>query len=253
MGKSITNWFPNNDRYTKDGEIKLHEKLHNIKFKNGDLRARNDRLQYISDSEGILGKKISGYILDIGCGNGYSSVHLAKSRDIKQVHALECDFPAVNKLIRSNFKTHNIAESKYELICGSFNDIKNTEFYNYVISLGAIHHSGSLIRTMKSIFNSLKPGGAFIAHEPYMNSFTPNSLYIKKEDTIKKVQGLISIKESERDDHFFRECEYLTAFHHSGFNIKCFKNVGPKSDINSALIVLEKPKELSPKIPHAWF
>lgn len=249
--KKIINWFPEDDPYTKKGEIKLHTDLHKIKYEKKDFSSRNDRIQYIELAEKIISEDIEGNVLDIGCGNGYSSVYFSKNRNCK-IHAMECNPSAVKLLINENFKRNNISKDKYELILGSFNDIKWKNYFKWVISLGAIHHSQNLIKTTKSIFSSLKPGGYFIAHEPYMDSYTPNSHYIKKEKQFKNVQGLINIQESKRDDHFFRECEYLTAFHHSGFNIKEFKQVKP-GDIKNALIILQKPKTNTNSIPHSWY
>ena len=250
--KEIINWDPEVDVYTKEGEIKLHETIHQIKFEKGDFSARNDRLNCIKKAEKYLGRKIDGKVLDIGCGNGYSSVHLAKTRDVDSIHALECDLPAVDKLIRANFKTNQIPEDKYELVLGSFNDTKNKSYYDFAISLGVIHHSGNLFRTLKSVYDSLKPGGALIAHEPFMKNSTPNSVYIAKDKRTKNVQGLVEIVESERDDHFFRECEYFTAAYHSGFDVY-FKKVSGRGDVKNALLVLTKPFDAPDKIPHAWF
>ena len=250
MSKKFINWDPEKDIYTKKGEIETHIAVHSKKNVSG---SNQPRLQYLKEAEKLIGKKITGMVLDIGCGNGYSSVEIAKTRNIKQVHALECTLPAVDKLIRKNFENNNIAPEKYELILGSFNDIKYKQYYDCIISLGAIHHSGNLIRTMKSLYQSLKPNGFIIAQEPYMDSSTPNSVYIQKEKVIKKVQGVVEVKEFERDDHFFRECEYLTAFYHSGFDVifKKVKSGNPK--IYNALIILSKPDDNPQKIPHAWF
>jgi SAM-dependent methyltransferase len=249
--KKIINWFPEDDPYIKKGEIKLHTDLHKIKYKNKDFTSRKDRIKHIKNAEKIIGNNIEGNVLDIGCGNGYSSVYFSKKRDCK-MYAMECNPSAINLLIKQNFINNKIPENQYELILGSFNDIRLKNYFKWVISLGAIHHSQNLMKTIKSIFSALKPGGYFIAHEPYMDSYTPNDHYIKKEKKVKKVQGLIKIQESERDDHFFRECEYLTAFHHAGFIIKEFKQV-KSGAIKNALIILQKPIESAQNIPHAWY
>ena len=247
--KPYINWHPEKDPHLKTGERKLHHQLHTLK--SNDLTARKDRLAHIALGESIAKKKITGMVLDIGCGNGYSSVHVAKTRDIKQIHAMECDVPAVDKLIRKNFTTNKVPESKYELILGSFNNIRNKNYYDFVIALGAIHHSGNLLRTMKEVYSSLKMNGIFIAHEPYMVDTTPNRTFISKENKVKQVQGLVTMKESDRDDHFFRKCEYLTAFYHSGFDVVSFHGLDKKGPLRSAVIVLQKKEPLR-KFPHDW-
>ena len=166
--KSYIDWQPEEDRYLRSGERILHEQIHDIKYSHQNFMARQDRLEYLQVGEEIAGRLISGTVLDIGCGNGYSSVHLCKTRDIEQVHAMECDVPAVDKLIRANFNNNNIPEELYELILGSFNKIPNKNYYDFVISLGSIHHSSNLLVTMREVYDCLKPGGFFIAHEPYL-------------------------------------------------------------------------------------
>lgn len=249
--KPYINWEPEEDQYLRSGERMLHEKIHAIKYFNHDFQARPDRLEYLRLGEKVAGKTISGTVLDIGCGNGYSSVHICETRDIKQVHAMECDVPAVDKLIRANFNNSNVPEELYKLILGSFNKINNKEYYDFVISLGAIHHSSNLLVTMREIYDCLKPGGFFIAHEPYLADTTQNSEYIEKSQTFKNVQGLIRVRESERDDHFFRKCEYMTAFYHSGFIVNV-NDVEPDGEIKNAVMTLEKPLEKPSFIPHSW-
>lgn len=249
--KEIINWNPKQDPLTKKGEIALHEKIHKIKFERGDFTSRPDRISFVERAESLVGDTIKGNVLDIGCGNGYASVYFAKNRDCK-MYSMECDVSAVDLLVRENYKRNGIDQSKYELVLGSFNQIPLKNHFEWVISLGAIHHSGNLIATMESIYSCLSPGGYFIAHEPYMDSFTPNSLYVKKEGNIKNVQGIVEIKESERDDHFFRHCEYLTSFHHSGFDVIKFEEVKDEGDIKNGLIILRKPKSDYNKIPHKW-
>jgi cyclopropane fatty-acyl-phospholipid synthase-like methyltransferase len=246
--KPYIDWKPTRDPHLRVGERKLHEQLHTLK--SNDLTARKDRLKHISLGESLAKKKIAGMVLDIGCGNGYSSVHIAKTRDVKQIHAMECNVPAVDKLIRKNFVNNKIPESKYELILGSFNNIRNKNYYDFVVAMGAIHHSSNLLRTMKEVYGCLKMGGIFIAHEPFMIDTTPNKFFIQKENTIKKVQGLVAMKESDRDDHFFRKCEYLTAFYHSGFDVTSFHELG-KDQLKSAVMVLQKTQPIR-KFPHDW-
>ena len=72
--KKIINWFPEDDPYTKKGEIKLHTDLHKIKYKNKDFTSRKDRIKHIKNAEKIIGNNIEGNVLDIGCGNGRDSL-----------------------------------------------------------------------------------------------------------------------------------------------------------------------------------
>tara|TARA_R110000824_G_scaffold54643_19_gene150897 strand:- start:3217 stop:3684 length:468 start_codon:yes stop_codon:yes gene_type:complete len=155
-------------------------------------------------------------------------------------------------VIRKNYEKNEIPEEKYELILGSFNDIKNKNYYDYAISLRALHHSSNLAKTMREIYSSMKPVAHLFAYEPYIDSLTSNEVYVNKEGSSKKAQGLIEWKESNRDDHFFRKCEYLTSFHHAGYDIVDFKQIS-NGKIMNASIILRKPDTIYDKIPHSWF
>lgn len=252
--KQVINWMPDSDPFTKKGEIEVHSMIHDIMSRddNHRFKTKNNRINVLEDAEKIIGKNISGNVLDIGCGNGYASIFLAKNRPIDIVHSMECNMPAIDVLVRNNFTQSQVDESKYDLVLGSFNNIKMKLFYNYVISLGTLHHSSNLVKTLSEIYSSLQCGGYLVAHEPYMDSFTTNDHYIQKDKTYKNVQGLVKWQESNRDDHFFRECEWITAFHHAGFNIVSFKLESKHNDILNAAIVLQKPNNEIPYIPHKW-
>ena len=252
--KNIIDWFPKNDPFLKKGEIDIHEIIHEHKYQADDYVLNAKRLSQLAKAEKVIGSKISGNVLEVGAGDGSISVHLAQRDVVKKVYSMECNKPAVDHLIRRNFEKNGVSEQKYELVLGSFNDIKLKNYFDYAIALGVLHHSGNLIRTMKSIFSSLAPGGVLISQEPYMSSDTPNSVYYEKEKRLKTVQGIVTIKESERDDHFFRKCEYLTAFHHSGFEVK-FIDIPElrRGDILNSLIILRKPTTEHSGVPHAWF
>jgi 2-polyprenyl-3-methyl-5-hydroxy-6-metoxy-1,4-benzoquinol methylase len=252
--KEIINWAPSEDPFLKKGEVQIHEVIHSHKFENKEYFLNERRLKQIKKAENMINSNISGNILEIGAGDGSMSVILASSEFVNKVYSMECNLPAVDKLIRNNFINNKIEEERYELVLGSFNDIRKDNYFDYVIALGVLHHSGNLAKTMRSIYSCLKPGGFLIAQEPYMPDTTPNSLYYEKEQRMKLVQGIVSIREKDRDDHFFRKCEYLTACYHAGFDVQ-FVDLPEMKDgqILNSLLILKKPKHQYEKVPHAWF
>jgi len=250
--KEEINWSPEKDIHTKSGEIEVHNKIYQHKHKAKDFESKQKRVQILTRCEEHVKKQISGRVLDIGCGNGYASIHVSNNRDVDIVHSMECNQSAVD-LIKDNYNNNEIKKDKYEVILGSFNQIPNKSYYDFIISLGVMHHSSNLLVTTKELYSSLSPGGYVFAHEPTMDDFTPNSVYINKEDQYKSVQNIVRWKESERDDHFFRDCEWITSFHHSGFDIVKYQlEPTNKPKIKNAIIVLKKPEKEINKIPHTW-
>ena len=263
--KEILNLQPRDDTYTKKGEILLHEKIHLEKLNKGIFSSNYKRINYLKKAESIIGMKIEGSVLEIGAGNGYMSIYIVKNREIDCVYVLECTINGVDKLIRKNFETNKINEQKYELVLGSFNSIPLKDKFDFVISFGAIHHSSNLQKTLDEIFKTLKPGGYMIAQEPFSNDKTQNSFFVKMKNKIVNVQGLVKIKNSSRDDNFFRKCEYLTASYHAGFEKVIFKKIFNfktkiltslnflKNPINNCIIILKKSEfSTQEKPPNRW-
>lgn len=250
--KEIINWYPEKDNYLKEKEIKIHDKLHDNFFINKNFSSKDKRIEIIKKGENKINEKIKGNVLEIGSGNGYASVYLAKNRNVNKVYSMECNKSAVDKLIRENFKYNNVDENKYELVLGSFNNIYYKNYFNFVISLGVLHHSGNLFSTLKSIYESLQNGGYLIGHEPYMDDYTQNEFYIEKSEKTKNFGDLIKVKEKERDDNFFRKCEYLTAAYHNGFEVDFHHLDNKKDNLNNCLLILKKPEKTPDFIPHKW-
>lgn len=164
--------------------------------------------------------KFHGNILDIGCGNGYASIYLLKTfPSIKKVFLLENSLEAVNNLIPSALNEFGLIDKgKYEIINGSFDNIKlNTEF-DFVISFGAIHHSDCLFKTIENLKKITKKNGYLILNEPSKDDTTTHENYIKKYNSIEIKEG-IKMKNKERNDHFYRNCEYKSALILNGFDI----------------------------------
>ena len=90
------------------------------------------------------------------------------------------------------------------------------EKYDFVFAMGAIHHSKNLQETSNSIYRSLKKGGVLVAQEPAMPDYTTHSEYEEKYNIIESRFGL-TIRNGDRFDRFFRECEYNLI--KSGFDI----------------------------------
>lgn len=218
------NWMPEKDIFLKKQEAHihhlLHEKMSEISQTREDLlRGRRRWRKGIIDCFPLIVGEIKGKVLDIGAGDGWAGAYIANKYDNVNIYSLECNMPAVQKLIPKTFKTFGVED--YFAVYGTFNNILENDF-DFIISMGAIHHSSNLFHTLKECYNALKIGGWLLASEPCIpNNITNKELYDGKQK-IKDFWGVSKIKEEDRSDNHYRLCEYETAAYHAGFDVYPF-------------------------------
>lgn len=210
----------------RDIDRYLHDQIHESMMQQDPAAIFGPRIEVFSVFESVAGTRISGKVLDVGCGNGYASIWLAKNRDISTAVALEASERAVSELLPRNIRAHSVVE-RVEPKLGSFDDISEKDEFDHVVAFGALHHSRCLYSTMRSIFIALKPGGFLIAQEPVMPNTTTHAQYLAKYDVIEERFG-IQIRNGDRDDHFFREAEYVASAVMSGFDLVFYDDFRPR-------------------------
>ena len=165
---------------------------------------------------------ISGHVADVGCGSGYFGIGVAKYFDsVNKVDCIEASRVAVESVIPKNISYYDLS-SKVNALEGSF-DLLPNETYDVIFAMGALHHSKNLSHTIHSIFKALKPGGLLVAQEPAMPEDTTHTSYQFKYNIIEEKYGL-KIRNGDRFDRFFRECEYKYCLVNNGFDICLWEN-----------------------------
>lgn len=279
------NWNPEKDPYLKKGEVEIHSLLHNKQSSNtvlqSDLKSRH-RWRAIALDLAIeaIGSEWSGKILDIGCGTGWSSAFLATKPKVECIYAMECNLPAVTKLIPKMFDIFDISKDKYKIVLGSFNKIPVKNEFDFIVSMGALHHSANLYHTFTECYKALKPGGWVIASEPVSPNYTTNKEFMNRYNGKKNFRNMIELREDERDDHFYRLCEWETAAYHAGFDVfplmfhgsgrerykkttlpqMCYRGYDKiifrptirSTNVDELLLLARKPKKEGRYVPHRW-
>ncbi len=219
-------WKVECDATLKSGELKIHEKLHDHMSRQpastveGLLASKRNRVSAIELALTDMKTDFHGKILEVGAGNGWCSAYLcSRFPRIEHAHVLEIDRPAVERLIPQTMEVFGIESFRYTTVRGSFNQIPRTDYFDFVVAMGALHHSENLYCTLRSLFQSLRMGGYLIAQEPMVPDLTPNSYYDRRLNEKVMFQNLQEVWNHERSDIFYRRCEYVTAAVHAGFDL----------------------------------
>lgn len=211
--------------FISDYDRALHERIHEkMQDENPERLMDNPRLAIFDYLKPVIGS-LSGYGADIGCGSAYASIYLANNfSGITGIDAIEQSELAVSTLIPRNTSFWNA--KSVNPVLGSFQSLE-TQKYNFVIALGALHHSPDLEETAKSIHSSLVSGGLLIAQEPSMPDFTSHAQYEHKYSLAESKLGVAG-RNGDRLDRFFRECEYKAALVKAGFDLILWEDWFPK-------------------------
>tara|TARA_B100001057_G_scaffold389117_1_gene396768 strand:- start:353 stop:1141 length:789 start_codon:yes stop_codon:yes gene_type:complete len=200
--------------------------------KNFDEILNNKRIKILDFFQKKFKKNFYGNILDFGSGNGYATVYLVKKFNLRKIISLEGSKYAAKVLLPSVLKHFNL-KNKVKIQYSDFTKINKKKYFDFVISFGSLHHSSCLFSTMKSISKSMKTNSYLICHEPISDKYTTNSYFQKKYNSLEKKYGL-TFKNKERDDHFFRESEYLVAAYHNNLDLVYMK----KHNLNETSLLL---------------
>lgn len=221
-------WSPKSDEFLKAKEIEIHEIYHQ-NLANKEIaqqrllgqHKRIERIKYLNKAIENIGHPIGGRVLEVGAGDGWCSAYMINQFPaINELNIMEVNRPAVEQLIPKSIASVNGDLSKVVTILGSFNNIRFQNEMDFIIAMGALHHSGNLGLTFKSMYQALKPGGWLIAQEPYMLDETPNTFYFERDEEVIQFKNLVGVTNSERSDTFYRLCEYKTAAYHAGFDFQ---------------------------------
>lgn len=216
-------------RYDKELHRAIHKSM--LEADPGQL-LDNPRLTIVPKVEKRIGE-IKGDVADIGCGSGYLSIWLALNNEaIKSIDAVEASQEAIDGPLQRNLRYFDVQE-KVVPVLGSFDDL-DREKYDFIFAMGSLHHSKDLQRTLHSISQGLKAGGYLIAQEPAMPDTTTHRQFHRKYNIVEERFGL-KIRNGDRYDRFFRECEYKAAIVKSGLDIILWEDFSRKRPLLAAL------------------
>jgi SAM-dependent methyltransferase len=218
----------------------LHDAIHTSMLDEDPGTLLNEGRLDILDKLKKKDLKIEGIIADVGCGSGYLGIGLAKRfPNLLRIDCIEASKLAVEKVIPRNIKFHNV-EKIVKPIHGSFDNL-GSEKYDFIFAMGALHHSRDLNKTLRSVGTALKSNGILIAQEPTMPDNTTHADYQFKYNIVEERFG-IKIRNGDRFDRFFRECEYKYFLIINGFDILLWEDYELKVYKRSILTRLKSLK-----------
>jgi len=105
-------------------------------------------------------------VLDLGCGDGWFSIILAKRG--AQVTGIDISEVAIS-VAKRRAQINNV-ESSTDFKVMSFHDLDFPDnYFDKIIGLSTLHHSGHKEVLRDQLYRILKPGGQVIFNEPFGN------------------------------------------------------------------------------------
>ena len=238
--QEITYWDLNLDKENiRDGAIELRAKVAE-NFYHQIIQSPKDAQAFVSNGRNFwrreslekfkmfIGSDIHGRVAEIGAGVGWYSALLSKIERVEEVYALDYDEFSVKELIPKAVANLDGDPSKIKLTVGSYNKMQCPDnYFDFVFSVGAIHHSENLQDTFSECFRVLKPGGYLLALEHcHPNSYT-NSARANDDNEMISVERAkmlygdadLKIMAKDNSDHNYRLCEFQSASYQVGFDI----------------------------------
>lgn len=125
------------------------------------------RRRALYKAEGLIGREIGGRVLEIGAGAAWCSGELSRRAGVVEAWALDYEEYCVKELMPLAHRLARADHSKIRRVLGSYNAMAAPdEYFDFVISMGALHHSEDLSLTMRECRRVLNPNGWMIALEP---------------------------------------------------------------------------------------
>jgi len=180
------------------------------------------RMTILNKFEYFINKSISGKIIEIGAGTGWCSAILSQKKDVNEIYSLDYDPYCVIQLMPQVHIVLNANISKINYVYGSFNKIPLENYFDLVISIGTLHHSENLTKTLEECYKILKPGGYLLASEPLEFNYMSQEIEKGKEESFDKNAQFKygkEIKLKENSDHYYRLCQYEASAYSAGFNV----------------------------------
>lgn len=168
----------------------------------------------------LIGRPISGRVLEIGAGAGWCAGYLSRSPEVSEVYALDYEPYCVGTLMPHVHAQQGADIRKITRVLGSYNVMDSPDgFFHFVVSMGALHHSEALDVTLQECARVMSPGGYLFALE----RCEPNSLTRERElflenqilsqEKQRRTYGdtLPSdtvVREKDYSNHYYRLMEY---------------------------------------------
>jgi len=143
----------------------IEETYHDEQFRKGSFKAGHSssgEMNYYKFFYELIGNVHGLTVLDVGCGNGWLSIKLAKSG--ASVYGIDISGELIEAAKRNAINTKTDLAIEFKRI-----PIEDTEFednlFDIIIGSAILHHTDIKV-SLQKIFNSLKTGGRALFIEP---------------------------------------------------------------------------------------
>lgn len=154
-------------RYTHERNVAKRESEDRLRaeFTDDWLRAvKFDLPKFIPFLTKKCGVEFRGRILEIGAGSAWFSAELSKLPNVVEVVVTDYSPKLLKEHAPKIFKLLKANTAKIVRTPGDFHQLDfPANYFDFVVSSGALHHATNMIQLLRETKRVLKPGGRFVA------------------------------------------------------------------------------------------
>ena len=193
---------------------------------------------------------LNGVGVELGAGSAGLSASFLKNQnhDIDVIYGVEI-VPGVVEHLQTKVAKKSGLEGRLVPVLGSFDDIKlEDNSVDFMIELDSLHHSNDLVRTLKEVYRTLKPGGKLIAFDRVQFNSLSKSQQTYMLDKVYPVSFLeqydlprdMVLTRRENGEHEISEDEWRASIREAGLQVEYLKHFHRKSLKNFIYILISQ-------------
>lgn len=140
-------------------------------------RIRNARVLSMIEDADVMGK----FVLDIGCGHGYSLFYMARRFPTAALKGIDID---AEQIAGCNVAVQGERLTNLVFDVGVFADLPEQPAYHLIVTIDTLEHVEDDMGMLRRMYAALQPGGIAVIHVPLRHQLQRRVFPVYREHTV---------------------------------------------------------------------